>query len=406
MCAVATGSARALAVQRAREAPEAVGEAKARYLDAAVADGRGGEASTGWRYWLTYCCDVLCCSPLQPRGCSWAVKAWYSLRLEDCAVWILEDRPSGNFVSVESIRKYVSTIRATHKRKAGTLGLGRAEDRVSDLLQGARRLVPQPPKKVRLGCTPDDLRLGCERRLGDGSATSLMWRAAFEFGFGALARGCEFALDSDRGEEFEASEHLTPDDVSFFTTGGARHAKLSMRKRKDLRVLRGKQATVVLAGGGSVLDPPRALQRWLDARERLGLSRGGPLFCHPDGRSITVQEVRDELREVLRAAGRRPELYGAHSLRIGGATAALAAGVPPALIRLMGRWSSDVYEIYCRMSVEAALQVGAALTSQRVVSTFEGFKHEELELRPAEVQFIRVGENADEPDREEEEEEA
>ena len=44
----------------------------------------------------------------------------------------------------------------------------------------------------------------------------------------------------------------------------------------------------------------------------------------------------------------------------------LAASRPRSFIRLMGRWSSDVYEIYCRMSVEAALQVGTALSSATV----------------------------------------
>ena len=100
-------------------------------------------------------------------------------------------------------------------------------------------------------------------------------------------------------------------------------------------------------------------------------------------------------------AGRDASLYGAHSLRIGGATAALAAGVAPSLIRLMGRWSSDVYEIYTRMSLQAALQVGRAVTSTEV-NTFEGGFHEEhLELLPAEVACLRGDGSVD---REEEEE--
>jgi hypothetical protein len=130
------------------------------------------------------------------------------------------------------------------------------------------------------------------------------------------------------------------------------------------------------------------LEAWCERRRALGLSEDGPLFCTPAGMSITVSMVRDMVRQVMAAAGRPPHLYGAHSLRIGGATAALAAGVPPALIRLMGRWSSDVYEIYCRMSVQAALQVGQAVASA-AVSTFEGGFHEEhLELLPAEVELL------------------
>ena len=86
--------------------------------------------------------------------------------------------------------------------------------------------------------------------------------------------------------------------------------------------------------------------------------------------------------------GRDPALYGAHSLRIGAATAALASGVPPQLIRLMGRWSSDVYELYCRMSLQSALRVGVTITSAAGVRPVTRFEEEQLELLPQDVAEI------------------
>ena len=78
-----------------------------------------------------------------------------------------------------------------------------------------------------------------------------------------------------------------------------------------------------------------------------------PTLCPPFSYDPPQNKyVRDAVRRVMAAAGRDPGMFGAHSLRIGGATAALAAGVSPQLIRLMGRWSSDIYEIYCRMSID------------------------------------------------------
>ena len=120
-----------------------------------------------------------------------------------------------------------------------------------------------------------------------------------------------------------------------------------------------------------------------------GLSDDGPLFCHSDGRMIEVAELRDMVKRLMEAAGRDPRRYGAHSLRIGGATAALAAGVPPQLIRLLGRWSSDVYQVYCRMSRQAALQAGRALASADVTSADGGFHEEHLELLDHEVSEVR-----------------
>ena len=140
----------------------------------------------------------------------------------------------------------------------------------------------------------------------------------------------------------------------------------------------------------------------MECRRRMGLPSKGPLFCHSDGRAITVDEVRDQVRRVMRAAGRPPVLYGAHSLRIGGATAALAAGVPPELIRLIGRWSSDVYEIYCRLSAQAALRVGAAIGSASVSPLGARFEYESLELLPDErarlfqaADFVRHGDDSE-----------
>jgi hypothetical protein len=340
-----------------------------------------------------YCMHAAGVNPIQPRDADTATRRVYETLLEDMACWIAEHRPSGRFASAVTIGKYVSNARAWyHRFYTGVLGLGAAASRVTDLLRGMAREIEQPLPRQRFGVTPADLRAGMDARLGSGTARDLMWRAALTFGVGALARGCEFALDDGRHEEFEVSQHITPGDVSFFTEAGGstRHARVRMRKRKDLKVLRGKQAEVVLAGGGACFDAAAALETWLLCRRALGLPEDGPLFCTPAGISITVSMVRDMVREVMAAAGRQPAMYGAHSLRIGGASAALAAGVPPALIRLMGRWSSDVYEVYCRMSVQAALQVGQAVASA-AVTTFESgssFEQEHLELLPSEVELL------------------
>ena len=166
------------------------------------------------------------------------------------------------------------------------------------------------------------------------------------------------------------------------------NARVRMRKRKDLRVLRGKHDVVFIAGGepGAHFDPVRELERWLDVRAGWGLPEDGPLFCTSDGAAVTVDMVRDEVKALMQSIGLDPGLYGAHSLRIGGATAALAAGVPPALIRLMGRWSSDVYEVYCRLSSQAALRVGGSIAAAEVETVEGGFHEEHLELLAAEVQ--------------------
>ena len=55
----------------------------------------------------------------------------------------------------------------------------------------------------------------------------------------------------------------------------------------------------------------------------------------------------------------------------------------------MGRWSLDVYEIYCRMSEQSALGVGTAISAAMVTDVESGFHEEHFELMPSEVGAMR-----------------
>ena len=372
----------------ARVGTSDLAEWKRRFLDASMADGKGGAHGTGPRWWFVYRVFGQGKSPLpDPRCCSYDDLLGEEIDLEDYAVWLAVCKPSGKQISHISVLKYVSGTRSFYRRYARReLGLGAKSSIIPDLLKGYARLVDQRPPMERLGCTPADLAAGLAA-LGASPA----WISCLSFAMVALARGCEVALDAARGEQFEPTEHMTACDVDFFMRGGVRNARVRMRKRKDLRVLRGKQSVVIIAGGsGGHFDAADALFRWIQRRRELGIADDTPLFCYDDGLPFTVSLVRDMVKAVMQAAGRDPSLYGAHSLRIGGATAALAAGVPPALIRLMGRWSSDVYEIYCRMSEQSALGVGTAIASAMVTDVEAGFHEEHLELQASEIGAMRA----------------
>ena len=80
---------------------------------------------------------------------------------------------------------------------------------------------------------------------------------------------------------------------------------------------------------------------------------------------------RDRSRRIRRgvlcvAVGEDPLDFGAHSLRIGGATALFAAGADPLHIRTMGRWSSDCYRLYVRACFEQTIAWTRKLGSQQV----------------------------------------
>ena len=158
-----------------------------------------------------------------------------------------------------------------------------------------------------------------------------------------------------------------------------------------------KTVPVVLKSGGSLIDPVAEL--W-ELVQRDPLKKGErpdqvPLFRNTaNGAAFKVSDVRSVVKWMMAKMGLDPKRFGAHSLRIGGATAALAAGVSPAQIRLLGRWSSDVAELYMRMTQQSAGDFSTIVGS----TAFDDierhtFKTEELEILPVEWSGL-----ANEPD--------
>ena len=99
-----------------------------------------------------------------------------------------------------------------------------------------------------------------------------------------------------------------------------------------------------------------------------------------------MRHVRGMVKYLMSSLGLDSRHFGAHSLRIGGATAAFAAGIEPSAIRIAGRWSSDVYEIYVRLSKQGAARLGSTIGSTAFEDLERGaFVSEELELLPHEL---------------------
>ena len=90
------------------------------------------------------------------------------------------------------------------------------------------------------------------------------------------------------------------------------------------------------------------------------------MFRRADGSAYTTDYVRDIVRLLMSAVGEPALEFGAHSLRIGGATALFAAGADPMHIRTMGRWSSDCWRLYVRACFEQTLAWTTKLGSQQV----------------------------------------
>ena len=78
------------------------------------------------------------------------------------------------------------------------------------------------------------------------------------------------------------------------------------------------------------------------------MALAGPVFPVHEGehRPVSKRTMLQRLHDALLKLGQPSQLYGLHSFRRGGATAAAVGGAPERLIRAHGRWESDVVRMY------------------------------------------------------------
>jgi hypothetical protein len=104
------------------------------------------------------------------------------------------------------------------------------------------------------------------------------------------------------------------------------------------------------------------------------------------GSALPIDDVRRMVKALMGRLGLPMACYGAHSLRIGGATAGLAAGVSELALRTAGRWSSDCYKLYARANRQAAARLSLVIGSTEFDDLErEQFIDEELMLTTASV---------------------
>ena len=92
--------------------------------------------------------------------------------------------------------------------------------------------------------------------------------------------------------------------------------------------------SLFIARTGSQVCAVTAMQHYF----QLFAPLSGPLFSFQSSRLLARSAVISLPRDIVRLAG----------LRIGVASTAAAVGLPDWLIKIMGRWSSDCYQLYIR----------------------------------------------------------
>ena len=120
-----------------------------------------------------------------------------------------------------------------------------------------------------------------------------------------------------------------------------------------------KGQTMVIGRANSNLYPISAKVTYLESRSPFPNS--GPLFTFQSGSFLTRGRFTSETRLLLSKGGLDSSEFAGHSFRIGAVTTAALANLPPWLIKVLGRWSSDCFERYIKTPPSVLAQVPQTL---------------------------------------------
>ena len=151
---------------------------------------------------------------------------------------------------------------------------------------------------------------------------------------------CSSKFTSPSATQFNSLVHLCFTDVSF-TSEGCLTLHLKSSKTDPYR----QGCSLLIAPSRRSVCAVRALRKYLSLHSVSGAS---PLYVFQSGAYLTRAKVTSTLRTLLQHLSISTELYASHSFRIGAATTAAEAGLPPWLIQTLGRWSSNCFTLYIR----------------------------------------------------------
>lgn len=211
----------------------------------------------------------------------------------------------------------------------------------------------------------------------DSQADRTMW-AAMVTSFYAFLRKTEASLPDH--SPFDPETHLTRRSVTFLDlTGGQRYVRLRLVVSKSVPPK--TRVDIYLCATGTTTCPYNALHFLME--RHVNRDADAPLFQNEDGGPFRHAQFLARTRDLLhRAAASKdidPMEWTGTSYRAGGCSAAFAAGIDHALIKMHGRWRSDAYLLYAHLSMENRLSVTRALqafenkTSRSASPVFDSF---------------------------------
>ena len=247
-----------------------------------------------------------------------------------------------------TIRTYLSAVRSLHLMHGFSdplLGFCR----ISMALKGAKR-VNSRPGVSKLPITPAILVLIQDRLDFANHDDKMFWAACCTALFGFL-RSAEFTTSK---EDLFKGKFLALSDIPVDSSQLPQKVFVRLRFSKTDQF--GKGYTLILARSHSLICPVDALLSYLWSRRK----KEGPLFVDNKFSPLTKSKFFNQLKWILKESGIEGH-YTLHSFRVGAASTAAAIGFPDYLIKALGRWTSDAYNLYVKLPVDSLASASRTL---------------------------------------------
>ena len=252
-------------------------------------------------------------------------------------------------VTLGTCKVYLSAVVSRHTELGFDHPLENAPPMLNRIMAGIKRMSAQP-NQTKLPITTallEEMRphLDLQQR-SDILLWAMMWTAT-----AGLLRISEFTAQKDsdparvltlRQLTLHESRPVSLSLTEACTTGDEiQHATLHLSASKT---------DPFRAGVDIVLSAPTTLRALLAYGTHIPptCDPATPLFHHADRSAVTRVWLMKRVDGLLRQTGREPRQFSSHSFRKGGAVSLQTMGVEDSLIRRVGRWKSDAFNLYVR----------------------------------------------------------
>lgn len=210
---------------------------------------------------------------------------------------------------------------------------------ISKLVAGAYRLNHKPDMRFPITIPILNRLIACLQWVTSSIYDRYLFQAMFVLAFNAYARIGEITVKNLESRVLQFS------DISIAVVAG-KPTSVAVTFRHFKHNLSATPHTITFGHGPTVVS---AVQALADYTARRG-NYEGPLFCLETRKPVSRLIFDRHLHRALSFCRLDSSMYKGHSFRIGAATHAARNNLSDAQIRALGRWSSNAFRKYIRIT--------------------------------------------------------